>query len=128
MRSILMLFLLSAVATGFALSGGCTSEQADAGPTEQTVFEVQGMTCDGCAGTVRTAIEKVPGVKSCDVSWEKNQAVVEADPSVAGPDAILAAIEETGYDVKLAGEASEEPPEPEAEGEPAEAAVEPPAG
>ena len=133
MRSILVLFLVSTAMLGLALTAGCTSESADAGPTEKNVFDVQGMTCDGCAGTVRTAVEKLPGVKSCDVSWQKNEVVVVADPKVAGSETILAAIAGTGYEVKVAGEESGEPAEPEGEdarAEPApegEPAPEPPA-
>ena len=91
MRSVLVLFAVSAAMLGLALTAGCTSETADAGPTEKIELDVQGMTCGGCAGTVQAAIEKLPGVKSCDVSWEENKVVVEADPKLAQAKTIIAA-------------------------------------
>ncbi len=120
MRHVLMLWLVFAGLWGLVLAAGCSSEPADAGPTEQCVFDVQGMTCEGCAGTVRTAVEKLPGVKSVEVSLEKNQVVVVADPTKTAADTILAAITDSGYEAQLAGEAPDESAEPETEEQPNE--------
>ena len=63
---------------------------------------VEGMTCDGCAGKVRTALESVPGVAKADVDHASGQVNIHPDGSVATDDLefdIDEAIEQTGYKV-----------------------------
>lgn len=72
-----------------------------------TVVSVSGMTCDSCAHQVHSALAKVPGVKSADVSYEQGRAAVIYDPSATSPDVIRSAIDASGY---KAGEAVGEPP------------------
>ena len=43
---------------------------------ESITLDVGGMTCDGCAGRVRSALESVSGVVSAEVSHETGSAVV----------------------------------------------------
>ena len=43
---------------------------------ESITLDVGGMTCDGCAGRVRNALESVSGVVSAEVSHETGSAVV----------------------------------------------------
>lgn len=68
----------------------------------QTVFRVEGMTCEGCAASVEKAIRGVPGVLAVEVSYEKGEAVIgtEACCPVA-PDEIRAAIQKVGYNGTL---------------------------
>lgn len=57
---------------------------------------ISGMTCDHCVGTVRRALEGVPGVDSAKVDLAANQAevVFEGDESL-----LRAAVEKAGYGV-----------------------------
>jgi copper ion binding protein len=65
---------------------------------------VEGMTCDHCVGTVRRALEGVPGVLSAAVDLAAGRAEVRVDPGRADPDRLRAAIEAAGYRVPGAGD------------------------
>jgi len=64
-----------------------------------TIFRIEGMSCDGCANTVKTAIEKEPGVQAVTVSFADKQARVTFDPRAGGEDRLSAAIEKPGFRV-----------------------------
>jgi copper chaperone len=64
-------------------------------------FEVRGMHCGGCVKSVTRAISQVPGVRSVEVSLEKNDATVEHDVAATAPAAIIAAIEAAGFDASV---------------------------
>lgn len=53
-------------------------------------FTIEGMTCGGCAATVKKAIAAIPGVESVEVDYQSGRAEVEASRSVAGADVISA--------------------------------------
>lgn len=80
----------------------------DAAVTEnmnRAVFEIEGMTCEGCATTVAQAIRQVPGVVAVEVSYEKKQAIVATAASQPIPtETILAALKKAGYSGRLIGE------------------------
>jgi len=63
-------------------------------------LSIEGMSCQHCVKAVQTAVKKLPGVKSVEVSLEKKKAAVTFDPALVGLPAIKAAIEEEGYKVK----------------------------
>ncbi|WP_136690043.1 CopZ family metallochaperone [Halorhabdus amylolytica] len=56
---------------------------------------VTGMSCEHCEQTVTEALEDVAGVTSVSVDREAQQATVEGD---ADPDALVAAVEDAGYE------------------------------
>lgn len=60
---------------------------------------VKGMTCDGCVNSVARALKAVPGVRSADVSLEKQQAVVTFEDGKASRQDMQRAVEDAGYDV-----------------------------
>lgn len=62
---------------------------------DTTRLTVKGMGCDGCAKTVRAALEAVPGVTGAEVSLEAGTAVVHGR---AAADALVAAVVDAGYD------------------------------
>ena len=105
MRSLSLPFVLAVALLPLALAVGCSPSDGDvspaAGATEEMVFTVRGMTCEGCVGTVTNAVEAVPGVTKADVSLEKNEAVVTADPEEATAENIVAAIREAGYEAEV---------------------------
>jgi copper chaperone CopZ len=62
-----------------------------------TTISVEGMMCDACAGHVREALSKLPGVTKADVDLETKTAVVEYDSALVDLKAMVLAIEEEGY-------------------------------
>ena len=70
--------------------------------TKQT-FKVDGMTCGGCAATVKRVVGMLPGVRGVDVSLQSGSAEVEYDPAKTPPQKIVAAISDAGFDAQLPG-------------------------
>lgn len=56
---------------------------------------VDGMTCEHCEQTVEEALEGVSGVREAEADREAEQATVDGD---ADTDALVAAVEDAGYD------------------------------
>jgi len=56
---------------------------------------VTGMSCGHCEQTVEEALGDVDGVTSASADNESDRATVEGD---ANPDALVAAVEDAGYD------------------------------
>ena len=61
-------------------------------------LKVGGMTCGGCANSVRKAVAAVPGVQSVDVSLEAAQATVTYDDAKAQAAQLKSAIEDAGFE------------------------------
>jgi copper chaperone len=64
-----------------------------------TTLLVDGMTCDHCVSSIRSAVAQVPGVTDVSVDLASGQVTVVAD---APPDAVAlrAAVEDAGYDLR----------------------------
>ncbi|MBN2348824.1 MAG: heavy-metal-associated domain-containing protein [Bacteroidales bacterium] len=62
-------------------------------------FDVHGMTCDGCANTVKTSMLSVNGTKDASASFTDSIAVVSFDKTKASVEQIAEAIESKGYEV-----------------------------
>ena len=60
-------------------------------------YNLEGITCAGCANTVKERFSNVPGVTHVEVSLENKVATVEGDASV---DALQASLEGTKYSIK----------------------------
>ena len=60
-------------------------------------YNLEGITCAGCANTVKERFSSVPGVTNVEVSLENIVATVEGDASV---DALQASLEGTKYSIK----------------------------
>ena len=69
--------------------------------TGRATFKVSGMTCAGCETTIKLALEKTPGVRSAEVSYDRGEAVVEYDTAAMTPEKLRDAINETGYQAEL---------------------------
>ncbi|MHC5024176.1 MAG: heavy-metal-associated domain-containing protein [Planctomycetota bacterium] len=66
-------------------------------------FAVEGMHCGGCAKAIEGTVAKLPGVASCEASFEDGAAtVVTSDPSASA--AVIEAIVGLGYEARLADE------------------------
>lgn len=68
-----------------------------------TTLTVRGMTCGHCVRTVQEALEGVGGVRSARVDLEAGRATVEYDESRATPGAMVAVVEEEGYEAEESG-------------------------
>ena len=64
-------------------------------------FDVHGMTCGGCTGSVKRALSKIDGVSHVDVALSPGSATLEADTTRVTPAQIEAAIRSLGYPAKL---------------------------
>jgi Cu+-exporting ATPase len=63
-------------------------------PGSIRTLRVEGMDCAGCAVSVRTALERVSGVKRAEVDFAAGLASITGD---AASDAMLRAVEQAGY-------------------------------
>ncbi|GGX86409.1 mercuric reductase [Litchfieldella qijiaojingensis] len=73
-------------------------------------LKVSGMTCDSCAVHVREALEKMPGVRSVEVSYPQGMAWVTAEPGTPAP-ALTFAVTKLGYQARLASTGTPSPTE-----------------
>lgn len=71
------------------------------------VLRVGGMTCGGCAGTAKKALEALDGVTSADVSFEKMCARVVHDPRRTTTAQMIAAVKSAGYHASIDANACE---------------------
>jgi len=62
-------------------------------------FRIEGMHCDGCASTIKTLIERQPGVQMVTVSFADGQARILYDPNAIDEPRLVAAIEKPGFRV-----------------------------
>ena len=60
---------------------------------------IGGLHCSLCTGTIEKALRRQPGVDSVAVSLTHEQALIEYDPSVARPEALLQTLKDIGYTI-----------------------------
>lgn len=60
-------------------------------------LDVQNMTCELCPITVKKSLEKVPGVSTVKVDFDRKTATVTFDPDKAPPEALTRATTNAGY-------------------------------
>ena len=70
--------------------------------SESISIDIGGMTCDGCSGKVKKALESITGVISADVSHESGVAVIEHKN--VSKEVLISNIKSTGYTVDGKGE------------------------
>jgi copper chaperone CopZ len=66
-------------------------------------FQIQGMSCVGCAMTIDDAVENLPGVRSASTNYARQVAEVEYDEKKVNEAQIVKAIETAGYKAELKG-------------------------
>lgn len=66
---------------------------------EQTVLNVQGMSCGHCVKAVEGSVGKLDGVQSVSVHLDENKVDVQYDASKVTLDQIKETIDDQGYDV-----------------------------
>lgn len=67
----------------------------------QTVLAIEGMTCQGCAGTIQTVLSRAPGVQMSEVSFRTKEAKLIYDARETNPDQLIAAFSKTQYKASL---------------------------
>ncbi len=67
---------------------------------ETSVIKVGGMSCQGCVRNITGVLTAVPGVAAAEVSLEAAEARVVFDPQVVARGALVAAIEDAGFDAE----------------------------
>ncbi len=67
---------------------------------ESSIIKVGGMSCQGCVKNIGGVLSAMPGVASAEVSLEAGEARVAFDPQVVTRSALVAAIEDAGFDAE----------------------------
>jgi periplasmic mercuric ion binding protein len=82
---------------GMLLAAGVAS----AAPPNTVTLAVENMTCGTCPIVVRKALERVPGVSSTSIDFDKKTATVTFDPDKATSARLTRATTEAGFPSKL---------------------------
>jgi mercuric ion binding protein len=80
-----------------ALFSLLVSTAAYAASPQTVTLDVQNMTCATCKITVKKALEKVPGVASAEVDFEKKTATVQFDPDKVTSATLTKATTDAGF-------------------------------
>lgn len=67
---------------------------------ENTVIKIQGMSCQGCVKNITGVLTALAGVASAEVSLEAAEARVAFDAQAVSRAALVAAIEDAGFDAE----------------------------
>lgn len=71
MSAVTLIVVLSILITSLDVSTSSNGENTN---TQEVTFNVDGMTCNMCPLTIRTALKKLDGVVDADVSYEDKEA------------------------------------------------------
>lgn len=66
--------------------------------TTTSTFQVRGMSCSHCVGSVQAEVSAIAGVRSVDVDLATGRVSVASDAPIDAA-AVRAAVEEAGYEV-----------------------------
>jgi periplasmic mercuric ion binding protein len=89
--------LVSLPLFGMLLAAGV----AFAAPPHTVTLAVENMTCGTCPIVVRKALERVPGVSSTSVDFDKKTATITFDPDKATSAKLTQATTDAGFPSKL---------------------------
>lgn len=64
---------------------------------KQTIFKVEGLSCQGCANAVTNVLNDVNGVQSAVVDLDIASAQVDFDETLTNFETMHAAVDEAGY-------------------------------
>src|SRR5712672_4682147 len=84
-----------------SLTGLLAAGVAFAAPPQTATLTVENMTCGTCPIVVKKALERVPGVSSTSVDFEKMTATVTVDPDKTTSARLTRATTEAGFPSKL---------------------------
>src|SRR5215213_8431028 len=66
----------------------------------EIILPIEGMTCASCVNRIERFLRKTPGVEQAAVNLATERATVLVDPSAAGRDELVKAVEAAGYEVR----------------------------
>ncbi len=66
---------------------------------ETVTLKINGMSCEGCVGSVTRVLRALPGVGEVAVALQPGTARLSYDPERAGPTDFRRAVEDAGYEV-----------------------------
>lgn len=69
--------------------------------SNETLFDVTGMSCQNCVRHVTEAVKQIEGVKGVEVTLASGKVKVEHDGRGTVSSAVIAALTEEGYETKL---------------------------
>jgi len=78
-----------------------TSVVSEAAQVTTVELKVSGMTCSGCAASVKNALMETPGVMAAEVNWEAGRAKVRYDAARVSTAQLLEAVKKTGFKAAL---------------------------
>src|SRR3981189_3395875 len=84
-----------------ALAGLVAAGVASAAPPQTATLAVENMTCGACPIVVKKALERLPGVSSTTVDFDKKTATVTFDPERTTSANLTQATTEAGFPSKL---------------------------
>jgi copper chaperone CopZ len=100
-------FVAIVLVTLALLAHGASVLAADA---KTATLGVEGMTCGGCAASVKIVLKKLDGVSMAMVSFAEKKATVTYDPAKVTPQQMADAIAaKLGYKAKVVTEAAKSP-------------------
>ena len=70
-----------------------------AGETKEVSFNIDGMTCQGCAGKVSVVLDKAVGVSNYNVSVKDNNCKIFYDAALTNPEAIKTELSKTKFTI-----------------------------
>jgi copper chaperone CopZ len=87
---------------GLRYSGMNNPQRDDASAVQTTTLSIAGMSCDACVHHVRRALDGVPGVVHVEVNLRHNRATIEHLPRQASATVLAAAVQDAGYQARIA--------------------------
>jgi copper chaperone CopZ len=70
------------------------THESSRAPAEDVTLSITGMTCSGCANTVKRVLSRVPGATRAEVDHSRGRATVSG---TARPEDLIAAVRAAGY-------------------------------
>lgn len=64
----------------------------------ETVLQVEGMSCRSCVSHVDRALRELAGVRGVQVKLREGLVLIEHDPELAPLDSLIEALREVGYE------------------------------
>ncbi len=94
-KPMLWLSLLAVLLfAGYPLVAGAFAQTSSTGDTalsatsQQVNLHIEGMTCEGCATRIVSALGKTPGVVKASVQYDEGSATVTYDPNTVSPETL----------------------------------------
>ncbi len=105
---------LAAVAVAFPYLGFTPTASANVLVHGKAVvsLNIEGMDCKACAAGVEGSLASINGVHKARVNFEKGEAVIEYDPALVKPDALVERVKENGFTAKQSVTQSTNPKTP----------------